>query len=68
MTVNNLGMVNHAHEYENEEVKERMYAHIYYEGVDKKGANNVASLMIKTLRRLNLLHEDSVGGELNIVF
>ena len=68
LTVNNLGMVNHAHEYENGEVKEHMYAHVYQEGVGKKGANNVASLIVKTLRRLNLLRGDTVGGELNIIF
>ena len=30
--------------------------------------NNVSSLIIKMLRQLNLLQEDSVGGELNIIF
>jgi hypothetical protein len=45
-----------------------MHCHVYHEGVGKKGANNVASLIAKTLRGLNLLREDSVGGELNIVF
>ena len=43
LTVNNLGMVNHAHEYENGEVKEHMYAHVYPEWVGKKVANNVVS-------------------------
>ena len=41
-----------------------MHAHVYHEGVGKKGANNVASLIIKTLRHLNILREDLVGGEL----
>jgi hypothetical protein len=45
-----------------------MYCHVYHEGVGKKGANNVASLIVKTLRQLNLLQEDLAGGELNIVF
>jgi hypothetical protein len=45
-----------------------MHCHVYHEGVGKKGANNVSSLIMKTLRGLNLLHKDSVGGELNIVF
>lgn len=45
-----------------------MFAHVYHEGVGKKGANNVASLVVKTLKELNLLREDSVGGELNIIF
>ena len=51
LTVNNLGMVYHVHEYENGEVKEHMYAHVYHKGVGKKGAHNdVASLILKTLR------------------
>ena len=45
-----------------------MYAHVYHEGVGKKGANNVASLVVKTLKQLNLRREESVGGELNIIF
>jgi len=68
LSVYNLGMVNHAHEYEDGTIKEHMYAHVYHEGVGKKGANNVASLIVKTLRRLYLLQDDSVGGELNIIF
>jgi uncharacterized protein YnzC (UPF0291/DUF896 family) len=68
LSVYNLGMVNHAHEYEDGTVKEHMYAHVYHEGVGKKGANNVASLIVKTLRQLNLLRDDSVGGELNIIY
>ncbi len=40
----------------------------YTEGVGKKGAYNVASLIMKTLQKLNLLCKDSVGGELNIIF
>jgi hypothetical protein len=68
LSIYNLGMVNHAHEYANGEVKEHMYAHVYHEGVGKKGANNVASLIVKTLRQLNLLRDDSAGGELNIIF
>ena len=61
-------MVTHAHVYPDGTVGEHMYAHIYHEGVGKKGANNVASLVVKTLQHLNLLREDSVGGELNIIF
>ena len=55
LSVYNLGVVNHAHEYPNGEVKEHMYAHVYHKGVGKKGANNVASLIVKTLQQLNLL-------------
>lgn len=34
----------------------------------KKGANNVSSLVMKTLRVMNVVRDDLVGGELNIVF
>jgi hypothetical protein len=47
-----------------------LHRHVYTEaeGIGKKGANNVASLIIKMLQNLNLLCKDSVGGELNIIF
>jgi len=38
------------------------------EGVAKKGANNVALLIVKKLQQLNLLQDDSAGSELNIIF
>ena len=41
MCVYSLGMVNHAHVYNNGKVSEHMYCHVYHEGVGKKGANNV---------------------------
>ncbi len=41
---------------------------MYHKGGGKKGANNVALLIVKTLQQLNLLCEDSVGGELNVIF
>ena len=68
LSIYNLGIVDHAHVYVDGRVTEHMHCHVYHEGVGKKGANNVASLIVKTLRGLNLLREDSVGGELNIVF
>jgi hypothetical protein len=68
LSIYNLGMVDHAHVYDDGRVTEHMHCHVYHEGVGKKGANNVSSLIMKTLRGLNLLREDSVGGELNIVF
>ena len=49
-------------------MSEHMHVHLFHEGVGKKGANNVASLVVKTLRQLNILRKDSVGGELNIIF
>ena len=45
-----------------------MHCHVYNKGVAKKGAINVALLIVKTLRQLNLLQDDSAGGELNIIF
>jgi hypothetical protein len=68
LTVFNLGVVNHAHAYNDGHVSEHMHAHLYHKGVGKKGVNNVASLIEKKLRQLNFLREDSVGGELNIIF
>ncbi len=53
--VYNLGVVHHAHVYDNCTIGKHMYAHVYNEAVGKKGANNVASLIVKTLRQLNLL-------------
>jgi hypothetical protein len=45
-----------------------LHCHVYHKGVEKKGANNMASLIMKTLWELQRLCEDSVGGELNIIF
>ena len=41
---------------------------VYHEGVNKKGAKNITSLIMKTLKDMNLLQENNVGGELNLVF
>ena len=35
---------------------------VYHEGVSKKGANNITSLIMKTLKDGNLLRENDVGG------
>jgi hypothetical protein len=68
MTVNNLGVVDHAHKYDDGKVGEHMHCHVYTDAVGRKGANNVASLIMKTLRHLNILRDDEHGSELNIVF
>ena len=68
ITVNVLGMVDHAHKYPNGTVSEHMHCHMYTDAIGKKGANNVASLIMKTLRGLNLLKKDTIGCELNIIF
>ena len=67
LSIYNLRMViQHAHQCKMR--MEWMYAHVYHEVVGKKGANNDVLLIVKTLRQLNLLWEDSAGGELNIIF
>ncbi len=71
MTVNNLGIVDHAHKYKTStgyRVSDHMHCHVYTDAVGKKGANNVALLIMKTLRGLNLLKENKIGHELNIIF
>ncbi len=69
MSIYNLGIVNIAHIHQGDnEPKDHMHCHIYSEGVAGKGSNNVASLIMKTLDGLNLLHKDDCGGELNIIF
>ena len=68
LSVYNLGMVDHAYEYDDGTISEHMFAHVYNEGVGKKGANNVASLIVKTLHQQGRLQKDCAGGELNIFF
>ena len=68
MGVYNFGVVDHGHQSPNGTVVEHMYAHVYHEGMSKKGANNVASLLLKTMHIMDILHADEVGGELSIVF
>ncbi len=68
MTVNNLGIVDHAHNYPKGTVSKQMHCHIYTDAIGKNGANNVTSLIMKTLRGMNILHTDEQGGELNIIF
>ena len=55
LSVYNLGMVDHAHVYDDGRILEHMHCHIYNKGIAKKGANNVVSLIVKTLQQLNLL-------------
>ena len=68
LSVYNLGMVDHAYECDDGTISEHMFVHVYHEGVGKKGANNVASLILKTLHQQNRLRKDCAGGELNIFF
>lgn len=61
-------MVDQAHVFLDGEVRDHMHAHVYNEGIGKKGANKVCSFILKTLKNLGILHEAIIGGELNIVF
>jgi hypothetical protein len=61
-------MVDHAHKGCDGVECNHLHAHVYHEGIGKKGANNVASLIIKTLKLLGLLDKSCAGSELNIIF
>jgi hypothetical protein len=63
LTIFNLGVVDVSHP-----DGEHLYCHLYKEGDGKKGGDNVASLLMKTLRQLNVLQEGCRGKELNVVF
>jgi hypothetical protein len=45
----------------------KLSAHVYHEGVGKKGGNNIASLLVNKLNRLNILQPDKTGKELTII-
>jgi hypothetical protein len=48
---------------------DQLFAHIYKEGDGKKGSNNVASFVLKTLDKWGLLdQEKGIRNELNQVF
>ena len=68
LTVNNFGVVDHSHDYGNGTICIHMYCHVYHEGIGKKGDTNVASIIVKTLRDMNILRQGNPGGELNIIF
>ena len=68
-TVYNLGVVNTAEVLSDDmEPEEHLHAHVYHQGVASKGGNNVASLLIHTLKQLNIMREGEIGGELNVAF
>ena len=68
LSVYNFGVVDQAYIDSDGEIRDHMHAHVYHEGVGKKGANNVCSLIVKTLRLIGILRENDMGEELNIVF
>ena len=70
MNVNNFGMANPAAYNSRGEVCDHLYAHIYKEGTAKRGGNEVASLVMKTLEYLGWLNkeENGPGKELVLCF
>jgi hypothetical protein len=46
---------------------DKLFAHLYTEGQGQKGGNNVASLIMKTLKHMKILKEEEAGRELSIV-
>ena len=45
----------------------KLSAHVYHEGVGKKGGNNVASMLVNEFKRLNIMVDDKQGKELTII-
>jgi hypothetical protein len=68
LSVYNLGMVDQSHKDCDGIECDHMHAHVYHEGIGKKGENNVCSLIVKTLQYLNIMCGGDIGGELNIIF
>jgi hypothetical protein len=46
---------------------DKLFTHLYTEGQGQKGGNNVAPLIMKILKHINILNEDEAGRELSIV-
>ena len=68
LSIYNLGMVDQAHNNGDGEFKDQMFCHVYHKGVGMKGANNVCSIILKTLRLMDIMKQDDMGGELNVIF
>ena len=52
VSVYNFGVVDHSHVYPDSHIGEHLHSHVYHEGNGKKGVNNVASLLMKTMRTM----------------
>jgi hypothetical protein len=61
LNVYNLGFVDHAYRYDDGTITEHMLAHLYHEGIGKKGANNVCSLVMKSMKHLGWIKFDENG-------
>ena len=68
MTVSNCGVVDHGHTCLDINVWAHLHAHLDHKRVDKKGANDVMSVLVQTLKDRNILWENDIGRELNLIF
>ncbi len=70
LNIYNLGFFDHAYvancDYNNP--REFIHAHVYHEGVARKGTNNVCSLKMKTMKMNGMIQDGNCGAELNIDF
>ncbi len=67
LSVHNLGAVNWSHVHFGKTDPKEHY-HVYHEGIVAKGANNVASLIVKISSDANIIQDNKKGNELNIIF
>ena len=68
MNVNNCGVVDDGETYPDSNVGAHLHAQLDHERVDKKGSNDVTSVVVKTLKDRNPLWENGIGRELNLLF
>ncbi len=70
LKIYNLGVVDHAYvaNGDHNNPTEHMNVHMYHEGVMRKGANNVCSLILKTMKMNSMIQEGVCGAKLNVVF
>ena len=61
-----LGMVDQEYVAKDGEICDHMHGHVNHEGVRRKGANYVCSLIICTLFKMRILQENDIGGKLNL--
>ena len=68
MTVDNCRVFDQGHTYPDINVGVHLHTHVYYKLFVKKGANNVMSLAVNTLKDRNDVLQNDIRGELNLVF
>eukprot|EP00956_Cyclotella_meneghiniana_P025094 scaffold51552_cov38-Cyclotella_meneghiniana.AAC.1 len=68
LTVNNVGVVDHGYRRNDGSVGAHMHCHVYHEGIGKKGANNIASVIMRTLKEKQLIMPGQTAKKLTIVY